>query len=75
MNISKAKRGQDMENLEQLKNERIKAYKAGDFARFSAINQKIFEIREQRRKEREQERQEQKDNETDKKIIEILKGV
>lgn len=64
-----------MDELKKLKEERVKAYKAGDFARFSAINQKIFEIREQRRKEREQERQEQKDNETDKKIIEILKGV
>lgn len=64
-----------MENLEQLKEEQQKAMKAGDFARLNAINKKIFEIREQRRKEREQERQEQKDNETDKKIIEILKGV
>lgn len=64
-----------MENLEQLKEEQMKAIRAGDFARLNAINQKIFEIREQRRKERELERQEQKDNETDKKIIEILKGV
>ena len=63
-----------MENLEQLKEEQKKAIRAGDFARLNAINQKIFKIREQRRKEREQERQEQKDNETDKKIIEILKG-
>lgn len=63
-----------MENLEQLKNERIKAYRAGDFARFSAINQKIFEIREQRRKERAKAREEEQDNQTNEKIIEILKG-
>lgn len=64
-----------MENLEQLKEEQQKAMKAGDLARLNAINKKIFEIREQRRKEREKEREEIKDNETDKKIIEILKGV
>lgn len=64
-----------MENLKQLKDEQKKAIRAGDFTRLNAINQKIFEIREQRRKEREKEREEIKDNETDKKIIEILKGV
>lgn len=63
-----------MDELKKLKEERVKAYKAGDFARFSAINQKIFAIREQRRKERAKEREEEQDNETNKKINEILKG-
>ena len=63
-----------MEDIKKLQAEQIDAYKAGDFARFSAINQKIFEIREQRRKERAKAREQERDNQTNEKIIEILKG-
>lgn len=63
-----------MEDIKKLQAEQIDAYRAGDFARLNAINKEIFRIREQRRKERAKAREQERDNQTNEKIIEILKG-
>ena len=61
-----------MNELKELKQQQKLAYEMGDFATFSAINKRIYELREQRIKQKELQRQKEIDDKIAKKIDEIL---
>lgn len=61
-----------MNELKELKKQQKIAYDLGDFATLSAVNKRIYELREQRKKEKELKQQQEQDNKLAKKIDEIL---